>query len=190
VKKLTFNVPDGVRIITASALLLALLDMPSGYYQLLRLLVCSAAVLEITRIFAEGHKPNVHTCLVLSFGLVALLFNPVFQVELEREEWAGIDVAVAALFLGRCLLPAIIAGVRSLGFGVFLVWVLMVSLCAAGGYFIFVMSPSPPKQVKNTWSSWQREEFARQQMEGARFLERIQKENQRREAEKSAAEKK
>ena len=147
-KKLTFNVPDGVRVIAASALLLALLDMPSGYYQLLRLLVCSAAVLEITRIFAEGHKPNVHTCLVLSFGLVALLFNPVFQVELEREEWAWIDVAVAALFLGRWLLPAILSEIRSLGVGLFLILVLLASVLIAGGYFIFFAAPPLPKHPK------------------------------------------
>lgn len=80
-------------LIPAGMLLGALLHLPYGYYTLLRLVVCLTAA-----IIAFQSWPK-HQAWAIAFGVVALLFNPLIIVALDRETWAPIDVAVAAMYL-------------------------------------------------------------------------------------------
>ena len=81
-------------IIAAIMLLLALVDWPYGYYQILRLVVCGAGgyiaytAYEMKKMWA-----------VWLFGFIAVLFNPLFPIHLDRELWAVIDVICGILFL-------------------------------------------------------------------------------------------
>ena len=77
---------------TAAMLLLGAAPMPYGYYTLLRLVGCivfaAAAFAALARRYAT---------LPWVYGLMALVFNPVFKLHFPKELWALIDVAAAVL---------------------------------------------------------------------------------------------
>lgn len=79
--------------IPIAMLAIALLPMPYGYYQFLRLVVCAATIL--TAIQAHRRSDQVSMAIL---GMLALLYNPVFRVHLNRETWAAINVATALAF--------------------------------------------------------------------------------------------
>ena len=76
-------------------LAIALLHMPYGYYQLLRLVVTICAGLLV--IFAwQNRRP-----LTLGmFGLTALIYNPVLPIAFPRQIWWWINVATIIMFVG------------------------------------------------------------------------------------------
>lgn len=80
--------------VSSAMLLLALAPWPYGYYVLLRLVVCGSAILLVALAFFKGRGG-----LGWVFTFVALLFNPVIRVPLERQVWAPINMLVAVLFL-------------------------------------------------------------------------------------------
>ncbi|MGA2914719.1 MAG: DUF6804 family protein [Sedimentisphaerales bacterium] len=81
-------------IISAVMLLLALADWPYGYYILLRFVVCgSAAFVAYLGYFIKKQW------VIWTFGIIALLFNPIIRIHLNRELWAFIDIAVAVIFI-------------------------------------------------------------------------------------------
>ena len=84
-------------LIPAALLLLALADMPSGYYVLMRIIVCLASAI----VAYGGYKRDgsVNGTVIL-FGLMAILFNPIIPVYLhDRDIWAPIDVIGAIVFV-------------------------------------------------------------------------------------------
>lgn len=84
-------------LIPAALLLLALVDMPSGYYVLMRIVVCLASAI----VAYGGYKreDSVNGTVIL-FGLMAILFNPIIPVYLyDREIWMTIDVIGAIVFV-------------------------------------------------------------------------------------------
>jgi len=82
------------RSLASVLLLLALLKLPYGYYTLLRLAVCVVAAYHCVL----SYKLNRGVLTVL-FGFVAILFNPIIPILLERDTWQIIDVVVSLLFL-------------------------------------------------------------------------------------------
>lgn len=68
--------------------------LPYGYYQLLRLVVCSWAIWALV----SSWKVENGVLRWLLIGL-ALLFNPVRPVHLTKTVWACVDVATAAILL-------------------------------------------------------------------------------------------
>lgn len=78
-----------MKIILAILLFICLLDMPYGYYQLVRFL--SFGVFAYLG-FKEFENSNQNIGLVY-FGL-AILFQPFFKVALGRELWNIVDVIV------------------------------------------------------------------------------------------------
>ena len=81
-------------LIAAALLLGALADLPYGYYQLLRFVVCGVGVYVA---YAAYSWQKIWAVWV--FGFVALLFNPLAPIRLSREIWQPIDVACAILFV-------------------------------------------------------------------------------------------
>lgn len=79
--------------LAVAILLVALFDMPYGYYTLLRLVVTLVSLLTIWHAVAFSRPP----LWVGVLSLVAILFNPVVPVYLPRETWIFIDLAVAAV---------------------------------------------------------------------------------------------
>lgn len=82
------------RLIASAMLFVALTDLPYGYYTLLRIAVTVAAVWS-----AWAFCARVRTGWAVAFGVVALVFNPIIPVYLDRETWTVIDVGAGALFL-------------------------------------------------------------------------------------------
>lgn len=66
---------------------------PYGYYILLRWIVCGAAVAN-----AIGFSKSKLTGWVLVFASIALIFNPIFPVFMNKSSWVAIDFVAATLF--------------------------------------------------------------------------------------------
>lgn len=82
------------KLLAVGILLGALADHAYGYYTLLRWIVCGVAAFSAFRA-SEIQK----TGWVWVLAIVALLFNPIIPVHLNREIWAFVDVGVALLLL-------------------------------------------------------------------------------------------
>ena len=80
--------------VPAAMALLALLDTPYGYYQLLRLVVAAASVFIAVAAWQRGSHVAV-----IAFGLLALIYNPIAPLHLKRDIWEWVNIGTAAVFL-------------------------------------------------------------------------------------------
>lgn len=80
--------------IFAIALLVCLAPMPYGYYMLVRII---ATILFF--VFARQYYVAKKEELAITFGVLAILFQPLIKVSLGRGVWNMVDVAVAVLLL-------------------------------------------------------------------------------------------
>lgn len=83
-----------LKIITSILLLICLLKMPYGYYQLVRL-VSFASFLIIAITYYKENKINS----MYLFIFFAILFQPFLKVALGRQLWNIVDVVVAAVLI-------------------------------------------------------------------------------------------
>jgi hypothetical protein len=74
-------------------LILSIFNMPYGYYTLLRLIVTVGSVAYCVQ-FLEKKNMNM----VYLFGFIAILFNPLIPVYLNKETWLIIDLIVGGIF--------------------------------------------------------------------------------------------
>ena len=81
-------------LIVAVMLLLALVEWPYGYYQLLRFVICGVGVY----VAYTAYNWQKMWAMWL-FGFIALLFNPLIPIHLSTELWQSIDVICAILFI-------------------------------------------------------------------------------------------
>ena len=82
-----------IKIILSVLLLVCLLDMPYGYYQLVRFLgMIGFAIL------ANYNYKNNNTWFVLWLAS-AILINPIFKISLGRDIWNILDVIWAILLV-------------------------------------------------------------------------------------------
>ena len=88
-------------LIAAVMLLLAFADWHYGYYQLLRLVVCAVAVWGA--VLAYRAEKRGWTWVM---GILAVIFNPVFPVRLEREIWSIMDLGAAVVLVASLRLLA------------------------------------------------------------------------------------
>lgn len=87
--------------ISAALLILALADLPYGFYTFLRLVVCGTAAFGAFAAYVTDRG-----AWVIVLGLLALLFNPVFPVYLDRGTWAFMDIITAvALVISAYQIP-------------------------------------------------------------------------------------
>lgn len=86
--------PKIVKIVIAVLMLLCLADMPYGFYELMRFV----AMLGFGYLSYEYYKAG-QTKWAVTFGVLLLLFQPLFKLALGRELWNIIDVAVAAVMV-------------------------------------------------------------------------------------------
>ncbi len=82
------------RLAASGLLFRALTRNPYGYYTLLRWLVCAVAAYGALTFLHVNKRGWVWT-----FSVVALLFNPIVPVRLDRQTWAAIDLGVGILML-------------------------------------------------------------------------------------------
>ena len=91
VKKLASN----LIIISSVMLFLAVIRLPYGYYQFLRLIITISAGLGLYVI----HIQSKYQFTEVLFLIVFLLFNPIFPIHLSRSIWGPIDISVGLFFL-------------------------------------------------------------------------------------------
>lgn len=77
----------------AALLLIALLKLPYGYYQFLRVVVCLVGIIAAARLYAVGQVP-----LAVAAALAAIIFNPIAPLHFDRETWMYLNAAGAAVF--------------------------------------------------------------------------------------------
>ena len=88
-----------ILLICVALLLLALAPLPIGYYTLLRIVVTIGAVLVVLKEYEKGFN-----FWVISFGLIALLFNPLIPIYLGgKGTWVPIDLIAAVLFFIKAI---------------------------------------------------------------------------------------
>lgn len=81
------------RVIGAILLFLALSRHTYGYYSLLRWVTCAIAVYLAFTSYSIKKVPWTWL-----FAFIALLFNPISPIRLDRQTWAYLDVATAIVF--------------------------------------------------------------------------------------------
>ena len=79
-----------IKIGLAILLLLCLLDMPYGYYQLVRFV----SLIGFAIVAYQAHQKGNSTESII-YAVLALLFQPFFKLYLGRALWNGVDVLVA-----------------------------------------------------------------------------------------------
>lgn len=79
-----------IKIILAILFFVCLLDMPYGYYQLVRF----AGLVGFAILAYQANQQSRQTEMIIYIGL-ALLFQPFFKIALGREIWNIVDVIVA-----------------------------------------------------------------------------------------------
>ena len=86
-------------IITIGFLLLALTDLPIGYYTFLRIIVSACAV----GIIITELKNGINIWVII-FGVIGIIFNPIIPIYLNNKDiWTPIDIVVAVLILVKVL---------------------------------------------------------------------------------------
>ena len=78
-----------IKIVLAILFFICLIDMPYGYYQLVRF----AALVGFSLLAYQAYLNGSINVVILYVGL-ALLFQPFFKVALGREFWNIVDVIV------------------------------------------------------------------------------------------------
>ena len=85
--------------ILAALLLLCLAPMPYGYYQLVRFV--SMVVFGVMAVRSWNEKRQGWA---ITFGSLALLFQPIVKIALGRTMWNIVDVVVAIILVAYTLL--------------------------------------------------------------------------------------
>lgn len=78
-----------IKLLLAILLFLCLLQMPYGYYQLVRMIALVGFSILAYKAFEEKQSTEG----IIYIGL-AILFQPVFKIALGREIWNVVDVVV------------------------------------------------------------------------------------------------
>jgi hypothetical protein len=85
----------GLLLICAALLIIGMADLPIGYYTLLRIVVTIGAVAVVVTEFENGIN-----FWVITFGLIAILFNPLIPVYLnDKSAWMPIDIIGGIIFV-------------------------------------------------------------------------------------------
>lgn len=79
-----------LKLLLATILLLCLAPMPYSYYQLVRIVAMIAFAIMAYQYYERKAMP-----LAITFGGLALLFQPFIKVALGRTMWNVVDVMVA-----------------------------------------------------------------------------------------------
>lgn len=82
------------KLVLTILLLLCLLHLPYGYYVLVRFVAMFGFA-----VFAYDYYEKQQKTLAVTFGALALLFQPFVKIALGRTMWNVVDVAVAILLI-------------------------------------------------------------------------------------------
>lgn len=90
------RIPGWIWPTTAALLVIAIFDLPYGYYTLLRIAVCAFAV-AVFALAWNNTAPSRPWPLI--FVGVAIVFNPLVPVHLDRATWFYLDLGAAILIV-------------------------------------------------------------------------------------------
>jgi hypothetical protein len=95
------NLQAIIKIVLSVLFFLCVLDMPYGFYELVRMI----ALIGFGILAYKANEENKNTEMII-YGGLALLFQPFFKIALGREIWNIVDVIVgigliASLFMNR-----------------------------------------------------------------------------------------
>ena len=89
--QMRLNLQAIIKIVLAILFFLCLLDMPYGFYQLVRIV----ALIGFGILAYKANEENKNTEMII-YGGLALLFQPFFKIALGREMWNIVDGVVGA----------------------------------------------------------------------------------------------
>jgi hypothetical protein len=78
-----------IKLILAILFFVCLLDMPYGYYQLVRFVGLVGFVILAYQANQQGRQTET-----IIYGVLALLFQPIFKITLDRQIWNIVDIIV------------------------------------------------------------------------------------------------
>lgn len=82
-----------IGLITAALLFIAVFNLPYGYYEFLRIVVCLSA-----GFFAYHIYTTKKSSVAFIFIGIAILFNPIAPIYLSKDTWITIDFISMAAF--------------------------------------------------------------------------------------------
>jgi uncharacterized membrane protein HdeD (DUF308 family) len=82
-----------IKIICACFLLLGVLTLPYGYYRFLRWVVTLGGIFSAVSSFQKNAVGWA-----FSFGIIAILFNPIAPFHMEKSTWVVFDILTAIVF--------------------------------------------------------------------------------------------
>lgn len=83
-------------LLPAGLLVIAVFELPYGYYGFMRLCVCASSAI-VGYLWFDRTKSLTPVTVV--FALIAVLYNPIIRVHLDRSVWAPINLATAAAYV-------------------------------------------------------------------------------------------
>lgn len=89
-----------LKVITVFLLLFALADNPYGYYQILRWIVCGVAGYSAYLEYQKIHYPWTWV-----FGIIAVLFNPLSTIHLNKDIWVVLNIITAGTLIISIIYP-------------------------------------------------------------------------------------
>jgi len=75
-------------------LVLAIPDLPYGYYRFLRWVICAGSIYHAYLSYETEKK-----FWIILYAIIAILFNPIIPIYLDKNIWVVIDMIVAILIL-------------------------------------------------------------------------------------------
>jgi hypothetical protein len=78
-----------LKILLSLLLFICLLDMPYGFYQVVRFVALIGFAILAYQALQEGRQTEV-----IIYALLAILFQPIFKIALGRDLWNVVDVIV------------------------------------------------------------------------------------------------
>ena len=82
-----------INIFSLILLLIAVPDMPYGYYTLLRIAICLSALFNFVILLSKNNP-----VFGIIFVLIAVLFNPIILIAFEKDTWVIIDIITAGIY--------------------------------------------------------------------------------------------
>ena len=86
------SIPWWLWLIPVALLLAATARFPYGFYTFTRIVVCGSAA------FIAVREWEVSRVWSVPFGIIAILFNPIVPIYLNRGTWFFFDIGAAAIF--------------------------------------------------------------------------------------------
>ncbi|RTE92817.1 DUF6804 family protein [Bradyrhizobium sp. LVM 105] len=86
------RVPRALSVVAIALLLIATAKLPYGYYTFLRVAICGFSAVVAFFAFTGGASRWG-----VAFAFLAILFNPLAPIYLDRQTWFWLDIGSAAL---------------------------------------------------------------------------------------------